>query len=173
MLKANCRKVVSMGGGSVTRVDLDELITLARDGTVIEFVHAFLLADPRAKKKKGGMQAEFRAALAKLERRGARVVDADGCVCSQKQRKAFLLLVDSDITRSNRGAKSATNGARSRGRPTYEPTVREQKDAKGIWHNLMDYPEWDDADKAIRKQVNERFTAFRAYELWGARRPSK
>lgn len=140
---------------------------------MIECVHAFLLADPRAKRKAGGMKAEFREALAKLEKRGARVMDLDGSVCSEKQRKALLLLVDSDITRSNRGAKSATNGAKNPGRPTYEPTPEELDKARDIWGNTRSYREWADADKALKARVNKLFTMWRAYDEFGPRKETK
>lgn len=171
LLRHRNRKVLSLGGGAEMQIDLEGLVTLARDGTVIEFVHAFLLADPKRKRTAGGMKADFRAALVKLEKRGAVVVDVDAGICSRKHRRAMLALVDSDIGRSNQGAKSATNGARSKGRPTYEPTKAEKDAAKAIWRDLIDYPEWADADKAIRREVNKLFTAFRAYELWGGRKP--
>lgn len=166
LLKARCRKIVSLGGGKLQQADLDQLVTLARDDTVIEFVHAFLLADPRRKKAKGGLQADFRAALARIEKRGAAVVDVDGQVCSQKHRRALLALVDADLARSNRGAKSATNGARSRGRQAADFTDAEMKEAKAVWRNVKDYPEWDDAAGALP----EGFTVHRAYKLWGSRK---
>lgn len=171
LLKPRCAKIVSLGGGGVRQVEREDVEKFARPGTEIVLVHAFLLADPRRKRVAGGMKADFRAALARLEKRDAVVVDLDAGICSGKHRRAMLALVDSDIARSNRGAKSATNGARSQGRPTYEPTDAEKAAAKAIWRDLIDYPEWPDADKAIRKQVNKLFTAWRAYDLWGGRNP--
>ena len=171
ILRPRNRIVVSLGGGAARQIAREDLERLTRPGTVIELVHAFLLAEPRRKKLKGGLQADFRAALDRLEKRGAKVVDVDGSVCSGKQRKALLALVDSDLGRSNRGAKSATNGAKSRGRPAYEPTEDEKTAAKLIWLDRKRYREWADADKAIRKQVNKRFTGWRAYGLWGGREP--
>lgn len=133
------------------------------------FVHAFLLAEPTRSRVRGGLKADFRAALARIEKRGGIVLDATGVVSSLKHRKALLALVDSDIARSNLGARSAENGALSRGRPAYKPTPAELKDAKAIWRNVKDYPEWPDADKALREEVNPKFTAYRAYALWKGR----
>lgn len=173
ILKPRNRIVVSLGGGKSRQIRREDLERLARPGTVIEFVHAFLLADPRRKKLKGGLQADFRAALDRLEKRGAKIVDVDGSVCSGKQVKALLALVDSDLARSNRGAKSATNGARSRGRPAYEPTPEELEKARDIWGNTRTYPEWPDADKALRSRVHDRFTMWRAYDEFGPRKATK
>ena len=170
LLKPRNRKVVSLGGGSEMQVGLDALVTLARPGTVFEFVHAFLLADPRRKRLPGGMKADFRKALERIHARGAYVVDVDGGVCSGKQLRALLTLVDSDIARSNRGAKSATNGAISPGRPAYKPTKEELEKAEGIWGNTRAYPEWPDADKALRSKVNKQFTMWRAHDEFGPRK---
>lgn len=171
LLRPRCAKIVSLGGGKLPQVEREDVEKLARPGTVIELVHAFLLADPRRKKLRGGLQADFRAALERLEKRGAIVVDVDASICSRKHRRAMLALADKDIARSNQGSKSATNGARSRGRPAYKPSPEELRDAKGIWRDLIEYPEWDDADAALRTKVNPLFTAWRAYDIWKGRKP--
>ena len=171
VLRPRCRIVVALGSGKSRPVEREDVEKLVRPGTVVELVHAFLLADPRRKHTAGGMKADFRAALERLEKRGAIVVDVDGQICSRKHRKAMLALVDADRARSSRGAKSATNGALSRGRPKYEPTPEERRDAKAIWRDLIEFPEWDDADVALRKKVNPKFTAWRAYDLWKGRKP--
>lgn len=165
-LKPRCPKVVSLAGGSSRVIEREDLERLARPGTVIEFVHAFLLADPKRKRVRGGMKADFRAALERLEKRGAVVVDVDGQICSRKHRRALLALADSDIGRSNQGLKSATNGTRSKGRPKHTPTAEELKDAKAAWRNVKDYPTWDD----VKPALPEGFTVYRAHKLWGPRK---
>lgn len=172
VLAPRCRRVVSLGGGSVTRVDLEDVEKLARPGTVIELVHAFLLADPRRKHARGGMKADFRAALARLEKRGAVVVDVDGQICSRKHRKAMLALVDSDIARSGRGAKSATNGTQSKGRQAADFTAAQYDAAEAIWGNTKKYREWDDTRAPLAKIVSpngQKFTPARAHAKWGGR----
>lgn len=71
---------------------------------------------------------------------------------------------------NHQGRSSAANGAQG-GRPVYKPTKAEETAAKLIWLDRKTYREWPDADKAIRKQVNKRFTAWRAHALWGGREP--
>lgn len=169
VLAPRCRKVVSLGGGTATRVEREDVEKLARPGTVIELVHAFLLADPKRKRAKGGMKADFRAVLARLEKRGAVVVDVDGSVCSGKHKRALLALVDSDIARSNQGAKSATNGARSKGRPEADFTPEQYDAAELIWGNTKKYPNWKDTRPALAKIVSpngQKFTADRAHKTW-------
>jgi len=169
-LRPLCREVVSLGGGHKmlqrTRVTLEMWAT---DGRAFMFVHAFLLAEPTRSRVRGGLKADFRAALARIEKKGGVVIDATGAVSSKDNRKALLALVDSDIARSNRGKNSGANAVGNRGRPRYEPTEAELKAAKAIWRNVIDYPEWADADKALRGEVSPKFTAYRAYALWKGR----
>lgn len=177
ILDPRCRVVLSLGGGKSKlidrHVDLDDLVMLAREGTQIELTHAFLLAEPRRKRLSGGMRTDFRVALKKIKARGAEVFDVTAVIGSD-QPVPFLAWVDAEIGRSNRGLASAANGENSkRGRKPYEPTKQELKDAKAIWRDRIEYPEWPDADKALREQVNERFTAARAYDLWKGRIPKR
>ncbi len=169
VLRPRNRIVVALGSGKGRPVEREDVEKLVRPGTVIELVHAFLLADPRRKHTAGGMRADFRAALERLEKRGAVVVDVDGQICSRKHRKAMLALVDADLARSSRGAKSATNGARSKGRPEADFTLAQYEAAEAIWGNTKKYPEWKDARAALAKIVSpngQKFTADRAHKKW-------
>jgi len=172
LLRERCRKVVSLDGGKLMRIEREAVEKLARPGTVIELVHAFLLADPKRKRARGGMQADFRAALEGLEKRGAVVVDVDAGICSKKHRRALLALADKDIGRSNQGAKSATNGARSKGRQEADFTPEQFDKAYNVWHNRKAFPTWDDVDGALEKIVSpngQKFTRYRAHAKWGGR----
>jgi hypothetical protein len=167
-LGQRCRLVVSLGGGSVKQVDLESLVQLSRPGTLIELVHAFLLAEPKRKRLSGGMRRDFRKALAVLEKRGATVVDVTADIGSNK-RKAFLAVVDADIGRSNRGLASEANGHKSkRGRKTLHFTAQQLKDAKAIWRNTKDYPDWEAAQAAFDADVPG-FTVHRAFKAWRGR----
>ncbi len=79
----------------------------------------------------------------------------------------MVALADSDISRSNQGAKSATNGAKSKGRPRGDFTAEQTRDAKAVWRNVKDYRTWADAAKAMP----EGFTPTRAFKLWQGRMP--
>ncbi len=171
-LQPRCRIVVSLDGGKVRQATRDDLVTWARKGTVFEFVHAFLLADQSRKRLSGGLRKDFRAALAALQKRGAEVFDLTADIGSKK-RLALLAVVDTDIGRSVRSRSSAANVNAKRGRKAYEPTKDELRDGKAIWRDLIEFPEWGDADKALRTKVNKLFTAARAYKLWGPRKPTK
>jgi CTP:molybdopterin cytidylyltransferase MocA len=167
-LASRCTRIVSLAGGDVPRISREDVEKLVRSGTIVELVHAFLLADPARKRTAGGMRADFRAALARLEKRGAVVMDVDAGICSKKHRRALLALVDSDLARSNRGAKSATNGALSKGRPPAAFTMAQLKEARAIWRNTKDFPAWGDAQRAFDEEVPG-FTTARAFKLWRGR----
>lgn len=167
-LAPRCRIVLSLGGGKVNQIERGALVTLARPGTVIELVHAFLLAEPKRKRLTGGMRRDFRAALTAIEKRGAKVVDLEADIGSDK-RKAFLAVVDADIGRSNRGLSSHLNGAKSkRGRQPASFTAQQIKDAKAIWRNTKDFPDWEAAQAAFDEEVPG-FTTARAFKLWRGR----
>lgn len=170
VLKPRCRIVVSLGGGSMQHVSRDDLVRLAREGTTVELVHAFLLADPRMRHGPGGMKADLRAMIGKLEKRGAVISDVDAGLTTAKEghKKAMLALADHHIGRHNRGLKSALNGALSRGRPKYVPSKEDLAKAKAIWRNTKDFPEWEDAAKALKAEVPQ-FTTARAFKLWKGR----
>jgi hypothetical protein len=76
-----------------------------------------------------------------------------------------MALAEDQIGRSNKGLKSALNGAKSKGRPMASFTPMELKDAKATWRNVKDYPTWETAQLGLPKG----FTTARAYKLWGKR----
>lgn len=169
LLRPRCTKIVSLGGGKLPQVEREDVEKLARPGTVIELVHSFLLADPKRKRARGGMQADYRVALERLEKRGAVVVDVDASICSRKHRRAMLALADKDIARSNQGAKSAANGAKSKGRQGADFTPPQYEAAEAIWGNTKKYPDWKSARAALAKIVSpngQKFTTDRAHKTW-------
>lgn len=170
LLKGRCPKVVSLSGGKVQQVTRDELAVLCRPETTVELVHVFLLAEPKRKRLSGGMRADLRMALRQLEKRGAVVADVDSGLTTAKEghKKALLALADQQIGRSNRGKQSALNGERSRGRPRKSFNAQQAKDARAIWRNTKDYPDWSAAQKAFDADVPG-FTTARAFRLWKGR----
>ena len=173
LLAPRCRVVVSLDGGNVKRLDWPTLVQLSREGTTLELVHAFLLAEPRRKHLSGGMRRDFRARLAELDKRGVEVFDLDAEIGSD-QRRAFLAVVDEDIGRSNRGRSSATNGANSkRGRRKEDFTPAQTEKAGDIWGNTKKYPEDDDTIEPLSKIISAQgrpFTKYRARREFGKRR---
>jgi hypothetical protein len=169
-LKADgCRVILDMK--DTTRADLFRIV---RSGTTVKLFRAYYLADPRNRKKKGGMKADALATLRRLCCKppngiGAVVKDVETglSTADPAQKAAIVALIKDQATRDGKGLKSAANGANSkRGRVPRAFTADEMRDAKAVWRNLKDYPTWDDAQKALPKG----FTVHRAFRLWKGRK---
>ena len=179
ILQPRCRFIVSLGGGKAKLVTLAELAKLTRPGDVIEFVHVFLLADPRKKHAVGGMKADLKAAVALLvDKREGIISDAETglTTATPGHRKAIMALAEDQIGRSNKGLKSALNGAKSKGRPKPDFTPQQFAEAKAVWRNLIDYPEWIDTKEPLKQIVSPNgiaFTPERAYTHWKRRTKAK
>lgn len=170
-----CRIIVALAGKKET-CTREELEKLTRPSSVIKFVHAFLLADPRRRRSQGGLKADFLAALKRLTDkppagRGGTLKDvATGLTTANPEhRRVIIASANDQITRDGKGLKSALNGARNRGRQAIDLNKDQLRDAKAIWRNLVDYPEWQDADAGL-KTVHPKFTRYRAHRLWGPRK---
>jgi len=169
-----CRIIVSLDGGKAKQVTFDELVRLARNGTVLKFVHAMFLADIRKRGAKA-IRESYRAREKKLvDGVGAILKDLDsGLTTAQSgHRKAIVALTDDLIARHAQGAKSAAISTARKGTPQADFTPAQTKDAKAIWRNVKDYPTWPDAAKALAEIVSpngQKFTTARAYKLFGKR----
>lgn len=163
-----CRIIVELDGkkDSVTRSELEQL---TRPGTVIKFMFPFLLADPKAKHKKGGMKADFLIAFERLtdKRKGiVKDVTAGITTADPMQKRAIIALAKEHLAASGKGRKSAENGKRQRGRSRLEFSTDEMRDAKAAWRNIKDFPTWEDVKAALPTN----FTVHRAHRLWGPRK---
>lgn len=162
-----CRIIVSLDGGKHKQVTREELLRLARDGTVLKFVHAMYLADV-CKRGAKAIRADYRRWEKRfIEERGAIIKDLDSGLTTEQSghRKAIVALTDDLIARHAQGAKSAAISTARKGRPLLAFTAEQLKDAKAVWRNVKDYPKWEDAASALP----ENFTVHRAHRLWGKR----
>jgi hypothetical protein len=179
-----CRTIVALDGKKDTATR-EELVKLTRETTTIKVVHAFLLADPKRRRLKGGLKADFLSVLKRLickppGGRGGTVKDvASGLTTADKEHKRMIIAGANDhITRDGKGLKSALNGARNRGRQRGTYSKEAWAEAYSIWRNTVDYPEWDDVDAAylaLDKKYNHEhpFTRYRASRKWPGGRKSK
>lgn len=177
----NCRAVLSLGGGKYSApATRQELVRLVRPGTRVRLVHAFLLAEPSARNRKGGMMADLEAIWERLtEGCGGTIEDLElGTDTSTPTRRMGLLAAaKAQLGKSLQGAKSAANGKRTKGRQLVEFTKEQEAEAKRIWRDTVEYPhEFEDAAPALAKIVNdkgEKFTTYRARNLWKARKSKR
>lgn len=172
VLRPASRTIVTLYGGGFRRVTLEQLATLTRPGTVLNLVHAFLLAEPGPTRE---MKASLKEAIKLLtvERQGIVRDVTTGMSTDTKVRKQALVdMAGVQIGRSNQGKSSATNGALSPGGQPLDLSTEQLRDAKAVWRDLIDYPEWDDAARGLRK-VHREFTIWRAHKLWGPRQSKR
>jgi hypothetical protein len=169
-----CRIIVSLDGGKAKQVTFDELVRLARNGTVLKFVHAMYLADVRKRGAKA-IRASYRAREKKLIDGCAAIIkDLDSGLTTEQtgHRKAMVALTDDLIARHAQGAKSAAISEARKGKPQADFTPRQYQDAKAIWRNTKDYPTWPDTKAPLAEIVSpngQKFTTARAYQKWQGR----
>jgi hypothetical protein len=170
-----CRIIVTLAGGKrLNQVTREELAKLTRPGTVLKVVYAFLLADPR-KRFALAMRTDLASVMDTLtKKRGGILKDVDTGLTTEKpeHRRAIVAVANEQIGLSCKGARSAVNGQKKKGRAMVDFTPNQMKEAKSIWRNMKDYPTWDAAAAALREITTERgdpFTTARAYKLWQGR----
>lgn len=172
-----CRVVLALDDTrkmrQATREDVEKF---ARKGTTFKLVHAFLLADPR-KRRKVGMKADFCAWLKRLVDKGGAVLkDVDMGLTTERHRKAIVAVADDMIARHCQGYRSAANGKVQRGRQLVEFDAKQLAAAKAIWRDTVEYPTWHDARTAlaaIKSAKGEKFTTDRARKLWQSRKSKR
>jgi hypothetical protein len=150
----------------------DELARLTRETTLIKIVNAFLFADPKQRRKRGGMKADLIAYWKRLTKtRGGTIKDVDLQLTSENpaHERAILAAAFEMLTRDGKGLKSLANSFKNtKGRAPVVIPDADLPRLKAIWRDTVDYPTWDDADRAMKK-INPDFNKWRANELWPKR----
>jgi hypothetical protein len=128
---AGCRSIIELEGKKSVATQAD-MIRMARPERTLVLAHAFLLADPKARGRRGGVKQNFDEVLAAIHKRGGIVLDLETGLTTDLDfhRRAVVALSHDHIGRSQKGLRSALNGARSRGRPAL---WRDPKDRKVVW----------------------------------------
>lgn len=164
---AGVRRIVSLD-----KLSREQLVRMIRERTVLKVLHASFLIDPH---KRGAVRRlndyqKFTEELANLKRncRGL-VMDVDSGFLADTpgERRAMLALVREQIAKDLRGKASASNGKRG-GQPK-QYSDAQYATAEGIWMNVVRYPKWDDAERALKEQVDKDFTVWRANRRFGPR----
>ena len=164
---AGVRRIVSLD--KITR---EQLVRMIRERTVLKVLHASFLIEPA---KRGALRRlqdyeKFAEHLANLKRncRGI-VLDVDSGFLADTdgQRRAMVALVREQIAKDLRGRASPTNGKRG-GQPKQYSQEQYAK-AEDIWMNVVRYPKWEDAERALKEQVDKDFTVWRANRRFGVR----
>jgi hypothetical protein len=150
------RIIVELDGkeGAARVVKLEELAKLTRLGTELKMVHAFLLANPKAQRKRGGLKASFDAAFELLTKKREGVLrDMETGLTTEtaQHRKAILAVTYAHIARSNQGLSSALNGARSQGRPKKWTDAQVRQIIWEEWHSTLNRTNGQASDKASER----------------------
>jgi hypothetical protein len=148
-----CRKMLDLSKGNELGAGQPDLLRLAGPGRTFVLVHAFLLADPKAMRKRGGMKASFDATLKAIEARGSVVRDLEtGLTTETKEhRKAVVAVSHSHISRASRGERSALNGKMSQGRPPKWDNPEHRQVMWEEWHSTANRTNVDAAKEASRR----------------------
>lgn len=173
-----CRVILDLKG--TTRGDIERM---AREGTVIKFYRAYYIADPKARRKKGGTKLDSVTAVRRLcckppAGRGAVVKDVETqlSTADPAQKAALFAHMKEQATRDGKGLKSAENGARNRGRQHVTFSAEQISAAKQIWRDTVEYPTWGRTREALAQIVTEKgekFTTDRARRMWKARKSKR
>ncbi len=157
-----------------------DLFRIVRSGTTVKLFRVYYLADPKNRRKKGGMKADALTTLRRLcckppKGCGAVVKDVETglSTADPAQKAAIIGLIKEQAARDGKGLKSAENGKRNRGRQRVEFTPDQIREAKGIWRDTVEYPTWEAARDALAEIVTEKgekFTTDRARRLWKSRK---
>lgn len=151
---------------------------MCRERTVLKVVHAVFLVDPKkrgAKRMLNDYQT-FADALANLPRKChgfVKDVELGAIGDTAPNRKLMLLHVEKQIAKYLRGKASASNG--KRGAQPLKLAPEQNERGRGIWMDVVRYPKWDDAERALQEQVHKDFTKWRANREYGLRpkRPTR
>lgn len=157
---AGCRVIISLD-----KYSREQLIRMIREKTVLKVLHASFLINPA---KRGAIRRlrdyeRFAEELANLKRGcSASVLDVDTGLHADTPgtRRAMLALVRDQIAKDLRGKVSPTNGKRGAQPLDLPPELKER--GRGIWMDVVRYPTWDDAERALKEQVHKDFTKWRA-----------
>jgi hypothetical protein len=169
-----CRKMLDLSKGNELGAGQPELLRLAGPGRTFVLVHAFLLADPKAMKKRGGLKASFDAALKAVEARGSIVRDLETGLTTETKphRKAIVAVSHNHISRASRGERSALNGKLSQGRPPRWANPADRKIIWEEWHSALNRTN-DEAAAAASKRMDKEISPNSMWKVVKAMRVEK
>ena len=138
----------------------DRLVKTAPAGRVIAINRAWLVADPKALHKPGGLRAEWNAWMKRATARGVIIWDVESGI-----RTATPGGIIDMMDRVAAGLANSGKGLRSKGRPVAKFSPDVVLAAKLIWRDLKEYPTYAD----VRAALPAGFTVERAGREWGPR----
>jgi hypothetical protein len=144
--------------------DRAALERMACAGRMFKVRHLFLLAEPKARKRRGGWRKDLLDFMGRVEDKGAIIKDVDLQLTTEKPSHRSAMVLQAIEQLANNGRTVHLKGKRT-GRKPSAFSADNLRDAKATWRNVKDYPTWGDVAKALP----EGFTTARAYKLFGKR----
>jgi len=164
MVMHSIERVVQHGGklGNVTLRELANLARPEQPGTVIAVQHALLLADPKAKRKRGGTRASFWSTFDAIEARGGVIWELYTGLRTDKPPERDRMTREA-IDALARG-RHKTSVADKRGRPRKRFGEAELAKARALWESRK-LKTWADVQAKLPKGITTRD----CWNLWGRR----
>jgi len=153
--------VLQEGGkrGTATRADL---VRMVRSGTVVAVQHLHLLADPKAKRKRGGTRSDLWKAVDAIEQRGGVFWELYTGLRSDT-REGRDAMTRAAVEALARG-RHKTSAADKRGRPKNTFTDAQIEKARAVWESRK-YKTWNEAVAKLPVGMKK----SDAYRLFGKR----
>jgi hypothetical protein len=150
----------------IMRLDVDatlaDVIRLTRAETVFAILHLHLLADPKNKRKRGGMRADLWKSLDAIEKRGGVIWELyTGLRTDTKQGRDQM--TRGAVETLARGRHKTERGDK-RGRPPNEYPADDLRHNKVVWESRK-HKTWGQCEAHFKGGM----TAREAWKLWGPR----
>lgn len=148
--------------------DRAALERMACAGRMLKVRHLFLLAEPKARKRRGGWRKDLLDFMGRVEDKGAVIKDVDLQLTSEKPSHRSAMVLQAMEQLSTNGRTIHLKGKRSgRKRLVFSPA--EDQQAQMAWLNVRKYP----TDEAVAPALPKGFTVYRARRLFGPRYKSE
>jgi hypothetical protein len=147
--------------------DRAALERMACAGRMFKVRHLFLLAEPKARKRRGGWRKDLLDFMGRVEDKGAVIKDVDLQLTSEKPSHRSAMVLQAIEQLASNGRTVHLRRKRSGRRATVYPPEVEAAVEK-IWLNTRDYPTDDDAMAAIKK-IDKTYSKDRARKTYLAR----
>lgn len=159
---AGCTRIFDLDQHS--RRDLERIVSRR----AVKLVFAFLLAEPERTRS---MWADFLGSLGRIEAAGGSVTDVDSGLDSVANPAAFRDVVAGQVRRHNQGEKAHERKGKP-GRQLVVFTKGQIRQARDIWKDVQNYPNYDDAKAALARIKSAKgvpFSVSRAFRRWRGR----
>src|SRR3990167_5252499 len=154
-------KIIQEGGKKPNGTRSD-LLRMRAPGRVIAIQHLFLLADPKAKRKRGGTRKDLWKAIDAWEADGGIFWELSTGLRSDNRRQRDEMTREA-VEALARGRHKTDRGDK-RGRPKKEFDDTTKAKGKAVWESRK-YKTWDEAAERLPAGM----TVWDAYALWGKR----